>query len=414
MTASDGIGIGDDAERAAPLAPAERSDRVLLWLVAGVCLVGAALGAYEISPASVTPLIRSSLGIGASAAGLLVGVMFGISLVVSLPAGPLLDRTDTRHTMAVSVGLVFVAGLWGWQAGVGGHYGSLVASRVLGGAGYVVVWNAGIDLVGRAASAARRATVVGVFTASAPLGFAVGQGLSPVIAARWGWPVVFPLYTGFALAGLVVLWPASRGLGRAGEVAPSLREHGDVLRNRSLWLVGGLGFLGYALYLFVNSWGPSYLTTVVALPLGVSGLVVALFPAVGVLARVGGGVLSDRLFGGRRRPVALLAFALATPLLLGFPAVRSVAALVGTLLVAGFAIQLVIGLSFAYARELVSPRVAATAVALQTSIGLAGGFLSPIVGGAVIDGAGYPAAFVGAGLLAAVGVALAWWAPEPG
>ncbi|PSP89294.1 MFS transporter [Halobacteriales archaeon QS_4_69_34] len=390
-----------------------RGVRAQWGLVAGASLVSTALGAYEIAPASVTPLVRESLSVGATAAGLLVGVMFGTAVVASLPAGALLDRTNSRSTMAAAVLVLFVAGAWGWAAARSGDYPSLLASRVAGGLAYVVVWNAGIDIVSRATGDAQRATAVGVFTASAPVGFALGQAGGPVVAGWLGWPAVFLAFDGLAAVGLLLFWPTSRGLGASSESAPTLGEFGGVLTNRGVWLVGGLGFVGYALYLFVNSWGPSYLTTEIGLSLGASGALVALFPAVGVLARVGSGVLSDRLFGGRRRPVALGAFLLAAPLVGGVALVRSIAVLVGALLVAGFAIQLVLGLSFTYVGELVSVRVAATAVAFQTSVGLAGAFVAPIVGGAIVDAAGYAVAFGLAGGLAAFGIALAWCAPEP-
>jgi MFS family permease len=134
----------------------------------------------------------------------------------------------------------------------------------------------------------------------------------------------------------------------------------------------------------------------------------------GIGGRIAGGVLSDRLFGGRRRPIALVTFLVTAPLLGGFTVLRSVPLLVVTLLVAGFAIQLLLGLVFVYVRELVSPRVAATAVATVTTAGLGGAFVAPIIGGTVIDTAGYPAAFLGAGVLSALGLVLSWWAPEAG
>ena len=402
------------APPSAEAAPEEPTGRRLWAIVAGASLIVTALAAYEIAPASVTPLIRDSLGLGATGAGLIVGVMFGIAVVASLPAGALLDRTDSRLAMAVAVVVLFVVGGWGWWAGSTGAYWSLLASRVVGGAAFVVAWNAGIDIVSQAAADAHRATVVAVFTASGPLGFAFGQGLSPPIAARWGWPAIFVAFNGIALLGLVVFWPASRGLGRVGGDAPTLREFGSVLRSRPVWLVGGAGFLAYSLYLFVNSWGPSYLTDELGLSLAASGLVVALFPAVGVVGRIGGGVISDRVFDGRRRPVLLLSFVVATPLLVGFTRLESVPPVVASILLAGLAIQLLIGLGYAYIRELVAPRVAATAVAFLTAVGLAGAFVSPIAGGALIDAAGYPAAFLGAGLLGALGIVIAWLAPEPG
>jgi len=388
-----------------------RRPRILL---AGASIVSAALAAYELAPASVTPLIRDSLGVGPSAAGMLVGVMFGTAVVVSLPAGAVLDRTNSRTVTVAAVGLLSLAGLWGWRAASAGAFPSLLASRVLGGIAYIFVWNAAIDIVGRAFPADRQATAVATFTASGPIGFALGQAGSPVIAAAVGWPFIFPAFAGLAVVGLVPFWIGSSGLGYSNAgAAPSLADFRAVVTKRAVWLVAGLGFLAYALYLFVNSWGPSYMTDELGLSLGASGLVVALFPAVGVVSRAGGGVLSDRVFDGRRRPVLLGAFLVSTPIVAVFTRLPGLPVVIAALLLAGFSIQLCLGLAFAYVRELVDPAVAATAVAFLTGVGLAGAFLSPIVGGFVIDTAGYDLAFGLAGGLGGIGVALAWYAPEP-
>lgn len=389
-----------------------RADYERWLLVAGVSLVSASLAAYEIVPASVTPLVRASLDVSESAAGLIVGSMFGTAVVGSLPAGAVLDRTDSRIAVLAAVVLTLAVGAWGWIAAEQGAYWSLLASRVVGGVAYVVVWNAGIDIVSNAASEQWRATAVGVFTASGPLGFALGQGAGPWVAAQFGWPAVFLASTWISLAGLAVFWPTSRGYGRTDAAAPTLAEFGRVLRARRVWLVGALGFLGYALYLFVNSWAPSYLTEELGLPLATSGLLTALFPAVGLLSRVSGGGLSDWLFDGRRRPVLLASFVAAVPFLATFAVVRSVAVLAAALLGAGFAIQLTLGLSYAYVRELVDARVAATAVAFLTSLGLAGAFVAPIAGGALVSAVGYSSAFLVAGAVAVVGGVVAWVAPE--
>lgn len=390
-----------------------RSNLRAVGLVAGASLISIGLAAYEIVPASVTPVIRESLSIGSTSAGLLVGVMFGSAVVTSLPAGAVLDRTDSRMAMALAVILLCIAGSWGWIAGGRGNYQSVIASRALGGVAYVVVWNAGIDIVSRAVSDTHRATAVGVFTASGPIGFAIGQGTGPLIADRFGWPAIFLAFTAFTLVGLLLFWPTSRGLGESDGDAPTLYEFSTVLRNRNVWLVGVLGFLGYSLYLFINSWGSSYLTEEIGLSLAMSGLLVAIFPAIGVVSRISSGVLSDRVFDGRRQPVLLGSFVLAAPLILSFTHFQSIRLLIVLLLVAGFAIQLTLGLSFTYVREVVDTHVAATAVAFQTSIGLTGAFIAPIAGGAVVDMAGFDIAFLLAGVLAVFGVALAWRAPEP-
>jgi len=397
-----------------PAEPAVGSRRARVSLVAGVSLVSMALAAYEIVPASVTPLVRTALGVSDAGAGLLVGVMFGTAAVASLPVGVVLDRTDSRTAVAAAVGLAVVAGVAGWWTAAAGAFWALVATRVLGGIAYVVVWNAGIDIIGRSFGAGRRGTAVGVFTASGPVGFALGQGTGPLVADAAGWPAVFPAYTALCLVGLLAFWPASRDTGRATATeVPSPAEFARVVTDRRVWTVGVLGFLAYSLYLFVNSWAPAYLTDELGLSLALAGTLAAAFPAVGVLSRVSGGVLSDTLFDGRRRPVVLLAFGVAAPIVGAFTLLRTVPVVVAALLCAGFFVQLCIGLVFAYVRELVEPAVAATAVAFLTSVGLAGAFLAPIAAGALIDAVGYPATFALAGVVGGVGVLLAWFAPEP-
>ena len=393
------------------------SGRAERWgLLAGASLMAVASAAFEIVPASVTPLVRSSLGVGPSRAGLLVSVMFGTVVLVSLPIGVVLDRTDSRRAVGVAGGGMVLAGAGCYATARAGAFWPLVGFRALGAVAFTVVWNAGIELVGGAFGPERRATAVAVFTASGPVGFALGQAGGPVVAELAGWPAVFPAAATSVLVGLALFWPASRGVGAADGDADvdALSNLGRVLGSRAVWTVAGLGFLAYALYLFVNSWAPSFLTEQVELSLAASGLLVALFPAVGVLSRVGGGVLSDRAFDGRRRPVVLLSFAVAAPAVASFAAVRAVPVVVAALLVAGFAVQLSVGLVFSYVRELVPPEVATTAVAFLTSVGLAGGFVSPIAGGALVGARGYAAGFAAAGALGLVGVALAWVAPEPG
>jgi len=57
--------------------------------------------------------------------------------------------------------------------------------------------------------------------------------------------------------------------------------------------------------------------------------------------------------------------------------------------------------------------LAATAIATLTSVSLFGGFAAPIVAGRLIELDGFLAAFTLAGVTAALGVALSWFAPEP-
>ena len=172
------------------------------------------------------------------------------------------------------------------------------------------------------------------------MGFALGHLAGPMAADRFGWLAIFVVFTGLAVVGLAVFWPASRGLGIVHETPSSARSLRKVFANRTFWAIAAIGFLGYSIYLSVNSWGPTYLNESLNLTLGQSGAIVALFPAVGVLLRATTGAISDRVFSGRRRPVLAGSFVLATPLLAVFATVASRPLLIVTLLGVGFAVQL--------------------------------------------------------------------------
>ena len=383
--------------------------------VAGLFVLSAAAAAYEIAPASVVPLVRASLGVGPTAAGWLVSVMYATAVITSVPAGVVLERLPVRRAVVGAGVALLVAGAWGWYAAVAGSFWLLLASRLLGGIAYVLVWNAGASLAGQVVRSDLRATAVGVFTASAPVGFALGQFASPLIAAPFGWPAILPAYGTLGVVGVAVFLVTTRGTAFEIESgSPDRAAFVDLFENRAMWTLSTLCFLAFSLYLFLNSWLPSYLTTELDVSLALGGVLTALFPAVGVVSRISGGVFSDRLFGGRRRPVALLSFGLAAPTIAAFTLVDRLAVVVALVVVAGFAVQLAIGLLFSYVTEVVEPEVGATAVSVLTSVGLFGAFLAPIVAGRVIDAAGYRPAFLLGTAVSLVGVAVAWRAPRTG
>lgn len=391
-----------------------RSRYETFGLVVGLFLLSTAAAAYEIAPASVLPLIRASLDIDATAASWLVSVMYATAVIASVPVGVALDHVPVRRAVTLGGIALLIAGVWGWYAAIIDAYWWVLTSRVLGGVSYVVFWNAGANTIGQAVGPSARATAVGVFTASAPAGYALGQFGSPLIAASFGWPAILPTFAAIAVVGVGILLLATRG--RPPGVDTDVPDSEGIIRlftNPAVWTLCTLCFLAYSLYLFLNTWLPSYLIEQFGVPLAVSGVLTALFPLIGIISRSSSGVLSDRMFGRRRRPVVVVSFGVATPAVVGFALVSRIVMLVGLLIVIGFVIQLVIGLLFSYISEIVAREVRTTAIAMLTSVGLFGAFVGPIIAGRIIDHAGYRPAFLIASGVSLLGVILAWRAPEP-
>lgn len=388
------------------------------WLLlAGLFLLTASAAAYQIVPASINPVVMDRLEVGPVAASWLVSVMFLLPVFASVPSGVLLDRVDLNRAISAATLLLIAVCAWGWAAADAGSYRWLIVSRGVGALAFVTVWNAANSVVNGAFDARNRATAVGLYTASGAVGFALAQFTGPLLVESLSLGAAMGGYAVLAVAGLAVFAAAGGAPappdGSAAAAVPSGAELRAVLTDRRVWHISALGFCAYALYLFINSWLPTYMNEVAGLSLAQSGLFVAFFPAMGALSRMSSGLISDRLFGARRRPVAVLSFAVTAPTFVGFALVSNVAVLFVLLAISGYFVQLGLGLFFSYVREVVDPGVAATAISLLTAVGGVGAFVAPIGAGWLIESTGgYAVAFGVAAALTVVALGGAWVAPR--
>lgn len=393
-------------------------DRGALGYLVAAWLVSAATHVYVIAPASVLPRVADGLGVPETTAVWLVSAVLAAWAATNAGVGVVIDRVGDHAVVAVGGGLVVAAGLAGTPLARQGAFLPLLATRAVAGAGLGAAWIASATLVGRVFAAEHRGTAQGIFTTSAPAGFAVGQFGAPVVDAQLGWQAVFAVggvATGLALAcyGVVHLRAGEGGgVGAATADGSTRGNYLAALRSPTVLAGCGLAFVSYSLYLFLNSWLPTYLVREFAVPLGLSGLLAATFPAVGVVSRAGGGVLSDRLLGRRRLPVLRLSILVATPVVGLLWLADSIPVMVVLLLVGGAVIQLTFGVVYSYVQEGVDPAVAGTALSLLGTAGIAGAFSAPVVAGALIDltggyaGAfGYAVALGGLGLVVGFAVA---------
>ncbi|RQG87930.1 MFS transporter [Natrarchaeobius halalkaliphilus] len=384
---------------------------VAMWLLTTIGY------AYIIVPTSVLPVIQESLLIGPLAASVILSITLAAQSISNVPVGALLDRMDNLHVLGwATVGLV-IAGLWGWYAAASGDYWSLLGSRGLGGVVTVVMWTVGVNVTTGLYQFDRRATAIGFFTTSAPAGFALGQFTGPVVANSFGWESTFAFYSIVAGAtfGFVVIASARCSSPTTPETpVPTLDEVRAVLGNDSVWLIAILAGISFSAFFVLTNWMPSYLVDEYGLSLIHSGFFVALFPAVGIASRWGGGFISDAWFAGRRRPVVFWSFLISTPTFVVLAVVREPFTTVLTLCLAGISIQLGIGVFFAYAREVADASVSATAVSITSAVAVAGATVGPVITGALFELSGtYASVFVYVILLSAAGVALSYKAPEP-
>lgn len=270
--------------------------------------------------------------------------------------------------------------------------------------------------------------VTGLFTTSAPAGFAVGQVLGPHVTDVVGWPVIFAVGGVLSAVSLIVFGLVHLVNSGAADVRSDTTttnadggtgdqsvEHrfSVTLRNRTVVVSAATAFVAYSLYLFLNSWLPTYLVDTIGLSIEPSAVLAAVFPVMGIISRAGGGVISDRLFGHRRLPVLKWSFVIATPVVFLLGVSRSIPVLVALLVVGGLVIQLTFGVVYSYVQEAVESANTGTALSILGSAGISGAFSAPVVAGWLIDLTdAYAAAFVYAVDLCVVGIGLVFVAAK--
>lgn len=366
-------------------------------------------------PASILPQMMASLTVGPATVVWVISAAYASYAASNVVIGLIIDWTSDVIVATGATFLLVGAGIWGWAAARRGDFASLLLSRVVVGVVIGAIWTTGANLVGRTFAEDQQGISLGLFTASAPAGLAAGQFFGPIFANRWGWPADFAIFSLLTLPGLVTFVVGYRRTDFRGERGPTpkFNEFVTALTRRSVVYGCVMGFLAYSLFLFFNSWMPTYLSERFGLAVSTSGILSALFPAMGIVSRAGGGIVSDKFLKGRRLPVIRTSFAVSMPVVILVGMIDVIPLLILLLLVAGFAIQLSIGIFYTYVREAVAENVTGTALALLTSASLTGAFFAPVITGMLIESTGsFNAAFGYAIALAVAGVALAWRAPE--
>ncbi|MFB6301903.1 MAG: nitrate/nitrite transporter [Haloferacaceae archaeon] len=374
-------------------------------VLAGCWVIAVGYNAYLIAPASVAPRLAASFDGDAATAGLAIGAVYAAWVLVQVPAGAAMDRRDNRRLVLAGVAVYLVAAVAGFAAESAPGF---LTSRFLGGTAAAFVWTANANVVGRTFPAPRRAFATSLFVASAPAGFALAQFAGPLIAATAGWRATLLVYPLVTLVGVPVFLLAADDPVTSGADL-SAAAFVETLRRPSVLAISGSSFCAYSLFLFFNSWMPTYATERLALDLAAAGAATALVPLSGILARPGGGWLADR---AGRRPVVAAALVLSVPALGGLLLVRSPGAFAALLLSAGFVSQLGIGVYYVYVAEVVGEVGRGTGLAVLTTASVAGSLVSPVVTGWLITAVSWPAAFAYAAALGLLGAGLVALAPR--
>jgi ACS family hexuronate transporter-like MFS transporter len=339
---------------------------------------------------AIAPLIRDSFGLSTAQAGSFLSAYYIGPSLISLPAGRMADRWGVARTMVLGQ-IVIALGLFA----VAGSNSFLLLSllMVAAGAGYGMLNPTTAKAVMGWFPRRHRATVVGLKQVGLPFGGAVGALLMPPLALWVGWRSAVALSAAVIAVLAVLTWLLYRD--PPGGEAETRRGPGGslatVLRNRDLWLVSASTLVFAGMQTVWMAYLVLYLRDVVAMPLVTAARYLVLAQVTGMVGRVVFGLLSDRVFGGRRRIVLVLAglgSAACSLLIAGTGPHTSPWLLAGLALVFGFVGIGWNGVQHTLMAELVGPRSVGTAVGLGLAVSSFGVTVCPPLFGALVERAG--------------------------
>jgi sugar phosphate permease len=285
---------------------------LMSWLMYGLFY----LNRLNISP--VIPLIRQDLGFSYTQIGFITAAFYGLYTVTQLPAGYLGDRLGPRRVITLGGLISSLANLVFSQLG---SLPFLAAFHALNGTGQGGGWSPSVKLLVNWFPRQKLGTTLGIYTTCVSV-FTIGAYMvSGYLGKHFGWRLAFLLPALILAAFCPFYWRIVRDA--PGQVNPkdlakpeSPRTiRGDfslLIRHRQLWVT----FVSFFCLLYIQFggmiWYPTYLQGTFGIDVFQAGTLVSVFPLMGLIARPLGGILSDRLFHGRRKPLILLGMAAMT------------------------------------------------------------------------------------------------------
>lgn len=400
------------------------------WVVLSVLAASYFLGSADRANLGVAlPYIKQEFQLSNTEAGTVASLFFLGATLVQIPGSLLIQRFNIRRVMVWSILLSSLATFF---TGISKNIHTLFLSRFLLGAAEGPLPVGGVSAINRWFPIRERATAVGLYVAT----FKLAQALVPPVAAAiiyaFGWRAVFYF---FAIPGIFIaaLWyfvdndprackrtsseeadyiesdvkgnsPTKMGkapvkttafdrLIRVRTVRP-LETNRQVLKSLNLWGCTFSYFLLAGLTYAILTWVPTYLVEEKGFSIMKMGFVAAA-PWVGaMLGAVAGGLLSDRFFYGRRKPVMLITtFSTIFTMYALASAPNNTLALTALLGATGFLLNVGFSTFQVYTMGLADKRSVPFALSICSTFGSIGALSIPVTVGFILDNFNWGVAF---------------------
>ncbi|HWO43151.1 MAG TPA: MFS transporter [Candidatus Eisenbacteria bacterium] len=394
-----------------------RSD--LRWAILGLISVSHVIGAaaqYGIN--TLAPFYQDELHLSRAQVGLFFSAFYLAMTASSFGAGWLADRLGVGRTTLT--GHVFV-GLCTAAAAAAPSFTWAFVSFFLAGLGYSFLNPSSTKGVMLWFPREERATAMGLKQTGVPAGGVVAALLAPPMVLWFGWRAalaalgIINLLCGFVFSRL---W---RDPPDEPQPARIQRTRAQALETLDIWSFLPASF-GTAVFLIgqmsLITYLPLFLKESMGAPAYWASQALAITQAGAMAGRIGWGMASDRLFGGRRKIVLVIIGVLSAALMVALsvlPSVSSLALLVAIVFLAGLCLVGYQGVSYALIGELAGKTRTGAAMGIMITINAAAATVGTPIFGYIVDATGsYTIAWQA--LAAAIGLgsaALVFFLTEP-
>lgn len=362
------------------------------WPVLALVTLAHAVGALSVlSVAPLSPFLLDALHLGRAQVGLFLPAVYLGGVLMSLPAGWLADRLGVRLTLG---GGLLVSGALVVAAAFARSVPALLGALVVAGFGFSVLNPSTGKAVIEWFPPRRRGLAMGIKQTGLTLGGLTAALTLPPLAQAFGWrhalATAGALSVGAAALVLVVYRTPGSPTAARPTSWPRLDELGVFMRRPGVIVVFVSGLALSTAQSSVLAYLALYAKETFAISAVAAGQILALAQLGGTGSRLAWGAVSDRFFGGRRRPgvVANAMLGAAAYTLFAFGASLPRAAVIPLAVLAGAGAFGWVGLYFALVAEIGGARYAGLLTGVAVAFAWSGVLVGPPVFGLLVEATG--------------------------
>jgi MFS family permease len=385
------------------------------WYALGMTTLGqAAANILASAFGPLAPFLQDDLHVSRAEVGLISTAVFLTATPSALFGGRAADRVGERQVLILSGVLGALAALAvAWSSG----FWSLVLGCLALGLGNGMQNPAGSAAVMRWFPQSQRGFAMGIRQTGVPIGGVLAAGVAPILALHYGWRSAYLAGGLLSVIGALLIIVAYFDPPRKQSAgATPMRSFRDLARDRELLRLA----LIFNCQVFTQMAATTYFVLFLHEAFGVSAVTAgALFVVVNVAAmaaRIGWGLVSDRQFQGRRRPVLGIIVVLTVCSTLGAALIPTQTPfwLVGVLAVLfGISAFAWTGILGTLVIETVGAESAGTAISLVQGLSMPATLLAPPLFGLLADMTGsYRASWLVLTVMGVVGLLTLKWVTE--